>query len=254
MSDSTREVAIPRLMDEHGGRLYRMATRICRTPQEAEDLVQETFLQAFRKWDQFEGRSSPITWLYTIASRQCQRFHRKRSGEPSQLESLEELLPSSEVGIPVLDVDESNLRLQAEERVGQGIAALPLEYRMPLILKDIAELSVAEVGEVLGLKPTTVKTRVHRARLKLRKVLIEGLPQRDAPPPPSDRQFCLDLLRAKQEALDRGVPLEFGGRTLCDRCAETFRALDITQDACRALGSGRLPDEIRRFLEENLES
>ena len=60
---------IPRLVEEHGGKMFGLAKRMCRTVEQAEDLVQETFLQAYRKWDQFEGRSSPATWLYTIASR-----------------------------------------------------------------------------------------------------------------------------------------------------------------------------------------
>ena len=80
--------AIPRLLEAHGGRLLGMASRLCGQRDEAEDILQETFLQAFRKWDQFEGRSDPATWLYTIAVRACQRKHRRRSGEPRNMESL----------------------------------------------------------------------------------------------------------------------------------------------------------------------
>ena len=86
-----REEAIPRLLDLHGGRLLGLGQRICGTPEEAEDLVQEIFVQAWRKWDQFDGRSDPFVWLYTIARRICQRMHRKRAGEPERLESLDVL-------------------------------------------------------------------------------------------------------------------------------------------------------------------
>ena len=59
--------ALPMLIDRYGGRIYGLGVRFCGNEADAEDLVQEVFLQAFRKWDQFEGRSAPSTWLYTIA-------------------------------------------------------------------------------------------------------------------------------------------------------------------------------------------
>ena len=94
-----------------------------------QDLVQETFLQAFRKWDQFEGRSAPSSWLYTIAARICQRRNRLRSGEPAKVESLSELLPSGQprvATIPSFDdsqLDEQ-LRREAQERVDRALAKL----------------------------------------------------------------------------------------------------------------------------------
>ena len=74
------EVAVGRLFEEHGARLYRLGVRFCGNADEAHDLVQDVFLQAFRNWKQFDGRSSTSTWLYTIAARRCQRRHRRRAG------------------------------------------------------------------------------------------------------------------------------------------------------------------------------
>ena len=82
-ADLSAKQAIPLLVDAHGGRLYGLGLKLCGNPADAEDLVQEVFLQAFRKWHQFEGRSDPSSWLYTIGARACQRMHRRRSGEPS---------------------------------------------------------------------------------------------------------------------------------------------------------------------------
>ena len=65
------EVALPRLLEAHGGRLYSLALKFCGSPEDAEDLVQEVFLLAFRKWSQFKGESRATTWLYTIAARAC---------------------------------------------------------------------------------------------------------------------------------------------------------------------------------------
>ena len=225
------ETAIPQLLREKGNHVYRMGLSLCGSPQAAEDLVQETFLLAFRHWRQFEGRSKASTWLYSIAVRACRRSKRLRSGEPRYLESLSELLPSGEPLVPDIPSQEegpmdAQLRREARETVEHAIADLPRAFRIPLVLKDLAELSVSEVAGILGLKEATVKTRVHRARLRLRKHLAEQLPRRKAAAPSHSRQICLDLLRSKQEALDRGVAFPLGEQELCSRCASLFATLD----------------------------
>lgn len=235
-----------------GPRLYSTALRLCRRPEDAEDLVQETLLQGFRKWDQFEGRANPSTWLYTIAARLCQRRHRRRAGEPARLESLSELLPSPHDRIPVLASGDNPLdehvRREAERTVGKALATLPAAFRLPLVLADIAELSTPDIARVLGLKEATVKTRIHRARLALRRALVSRLPSRLAPPPDHDRQVCLDLLAAKQEALDRHVPFRFSGDELCARCRALFQTLDLGRDVCVSLGRAELPDSLRALI------
>ncbi|MHC5114458.1 MAG: RNA polymerase sigma factor, partial [Planctomycetota bacterium] len=107
------------LVDEYGGQLYALGVRFCGDRTEAEDLVQEVFLQAYRAWDSFEGRSSRRTWLYTIAARACQRMHRKRAGEPERMGSLDELLPFGEPLIAVIpgELDDAQQgRIRAEAR------------------------------------------------------------------------------------------------------------------------------------------
>lgn len=249
--------AVTQWMDEHGGKIYGLGLRLCGSPQEAEDLVQETFLQAFRNWDRFEGRSSPSSWLFTIASRLCQRRHRRRSGEPARMEPLENLLPSGEGDVP--DVPDSgdgpldeHLRREAVEAVEAALARIPVTFRLPLVLKDIADLSISEISEALGIREATVKTRIHRARLALRRELARNLPRRPAPPPDHDRRVCLDLLQAKQEALDRGVDLDLPPGELCVRCRSLFSTLDLTQEACHAIGRGELPPAVRDLLRRRL--
>jgi RNA polymerase sigma-70 factor (ECF subfamily) len=247
------EEAIADLVERHGGRLYGVGLRLCGSPEEAQDLVQETFLSAFRHWHQFQGDARPTTWLYTIAKRACIRRQRKRSGEPVALEPLSALLPRPGEGIPELSVGEAGplrdrLRREAEAIVERALPELPLSFRLPLVLADIAELSTAEVAEVLGLKEATVKTRVHRARLKLRKAIAAALPGRPAEPPDHPRRVCLDLLRAKQEALDRGVPFPYSDAALCSRCRALFATLDLGQEACRALGRGEPPAGVRQAI------
>ncbi|MDH3591834.1 MAG: RNA polymerase sigma factor [Planctomycetota bacterium] len=247
-----RDTAIPKLLEQHGGRLYGLGLKLCGGPEEAEDLVQETFLQAYRKWDQFEGRSKPSTWLYTIASRVCQRMHRLRAGQPEKIGSLEDLVPfgDREMAVPPEGPLDAQIRKEGRARIEQAIASLPIDFRMPLVLKDIVGFPVAEVAAILGLKEATVKTRVHRARLRLRQELTAEFETRALPPPAYPKQVCLDLLAAKQEALDRGV--EFPREVICDRCRAVFASLDLAGDICAALGQGELPAELKKRLIERL--
>ena len=236
-------------------RLFRMALRMCGNREDAEDLVQDTLLQAFRKWRQFEGRSSASTWLYTIAARQCQRRHRRRAGEPKHIQSLSELMPSPSDPLLALSAEgdgplDAHIRHEAEITVSAAVATLPPHFRLPLVLADIAELSTPQIAEVLGLKEATVKTRIHRARLLVRRALLQNLPTRTAPAPDHDRQMCVDLLHAKQEALDRHVPFPFSTEELCSRCRSVFAALDLGRDACGWLGGNALPESLRHLIRE----
>ncbi len=242
--------AIPQLVREHGDRIYALILRMCGSREDAEDLVQETFLRAYRKWDQFEGRSSPTTWLYTIALRLCRRMHRRRAGAPPRIESLQDLLPFGEPRIAALpgeteDALSRRVRDEARERIEAAIAALPAAFRLPLVLKDIIDLPVSDVAAVLGVKPATVKSRVHRARLRIRKQLLGALPKKSAPPPAYPLSMCLDLLEAKQEALDRGVPFPIKDAIICERCRSICATLDLAVDLCHELASPAAPRAIR---------
>jgi RNA polymerase sigma-70 factor (ECF subfamily) len=244
-----RDVALPLLVEAYGGRLLSTARRLCGNAHEAEDLVQETFLQAYRNWHQFEGRAKASTWLFTIASRLCQRMHRRKSGEPRRTESLETLLPFGEDVIGVVpredDALEAQIRREGRERVERAIAELPDDFRMPLVLKELVGLPVEEVATILEIKPATIKTRLHRARLRIRKALEESLPREQVPQAIFSRQICLDLLNAKQEALDSGTEFEFPDQVICERCAEVFATLDLSRDICREIARGEMPEGLR---------
>ncbi|MCU0688555.1 MAG: sigma-70 family RNA polymerase sigma factor [Phycisphaerales bacterium] len=251
--------AIARLLTQHGPRLYALASRLCRHKEDAADLVQDVFLQAFRKWHTFKGDAAPGTWLYTIAARSCKARTRRKGGVDRRVPSFSQLLPFAER--TNLDVPsggeqpvEVAVRREATRAVQQAIVNLPEHFRLPLVLKEMLELSVEDVAEALNVKPETVKTRLHRARLMLRKALVETakIPTRRAEQPSYERQVCLDLLKAKLDALDRG---QEAGRSpippgmVCQRCAAVFAELDLAQHACAALAEGTLPASVRRTIE-----
>ncbi len=250
--------AIAELVDAYAGPIYGLGLRFCGNATDAEDLVQEVFLNAQKGWDGFRGESDPKTWLYTIAARACQRMQRKKAGEPDRVASLDAKLPFGERLIASIaseqdGVVQEQIRREARSRVEEAIAGLPEDFRVPLVLKEIVGFTVPEVAGMLGLEEGTVKSRVHRARLKLREAVDAVLPRNPEPAPPSahEQRVCLDLLNAKQEALDRGV--EFDGAVICDRCRSVFAALDLAQETCRDLAGGVLPEGVRERLERALE-
>jgi hypothetical protein len=127
-------------------------------------------------------------------------------------------------------------------------------FRLPLVLKDLMDLSISDVAEILDIKEATVKTRLHRARVMAAKEINRGTSQLTGPSDDPSKKMCLDLLRAKQDAMDRGVAFPIGKEVLCARCRSLFSTFDLTRDACRRLGEGELPEPVKKALLEELKS
>jgi RNA polymerase sigma-70 factor (ECF subfamily) len=157
--------------------MYRFAHRLCGEAEAAKDLVQETFLNAYRGLDQFRGDAQISTWLYTIASRACLRMRRKRKGAPDRELSLEEFIPTSDgefrLQIPIdgLSPEAALHNKQLREALDTAINQLPKKYKMVLVLRDMEGVSAKEVGTIMGLNERAVKSRLHRARLFVRRQL-----------------------------------------------------------------------------------
>lgn len=251
------EKALSRLFEKHSSLIYNLGLRLCRSHESAQDLVQETFLRAFRNWHQFEGRSSPATWLFAIAMRTHKRVCRRLKGRFT--EPLASLPPTWEEKIPDISRGEEGplqevLRQEAQESVYRAMRSLPIDFRVALTLKSLVEFSVTEIAEVLGIKEATVKTRVHRARLLLREGLVKPPPKRNGALIEPSQQVCLDLLYANQQALDRGVEFPLARGELCSRCRVLFATLDLAYETCSRLKSGELPAPLRKLLLEEMDS
>ncbi len=165
------------LVNRYEAKVYRLALRFLRNPEDAEDALQESFLQVHRGLKNFEGRSSFSTWLYRLATNVCLMKIRHRSTEPSHLVPLEENLPHHQgSGNSSLDdwterPEDALLTKESKEKMLEAMGKLPLDYRAVFILRDIEGLSNFEVGEALGISVAAVKSRLHRARLTLRGML-----------------------------------------------------------------------------------
>lgn len=175
------ETAFEDLVARYQDRVFRLACRLTGNDGEAADVLQETFLQLYRKLASFRGESRFGTWLYRIATNAALMQRRARARRPA--EPLDPYLPrfdasGQHAATPAeLQVaaraDELLDRDELAERAREGIERLPDMYREAFVLRDLEEMPTAEVAKVLGLEPAAVRQRVHRARLMLRGYLSD---------------------------------------------------------------------------------
>lgn len=166
------EAAIRSIMQANNRRLYRLARGILRNDAEAEDVVQETYVRAFTHLDGFRGDSALATWLARIAMNEALgRLRRQRASvdldalAPGVLEAQIIQFPLS---APSEDPEKSMAQREIQAVVEHAIDELPEAFRIVFITRVIEGMNVEETAEILGLKPETVKTRLHRARTMLR--------------------------------------------------------------------------------------
>jgi len=166
------EAAIRLILQSNNRRLYRIARGILRNDSEAEDVVQETYVRAFTHLENFRGDSSLATWLARIAMNEALgRLRRQRPGvewtslPPGTLEAQIIQFPLSATSV---DPEKSMAQREIQHVVEHAIDELPDAFRIVFITRVIEGMNVEETAEILGLKPETVKTRLHRARTILR--------------------------------------------------------------------------------------
>lgn len=162
---------------QHATGVYRLALRLMRNEAEAEDVMQETFLNAFKGIGRFDGRSELRTWLYRIAYNAA--MMRLRRAQPEFVSVDEALEPEDGTPlprqlfdwsrVPEQDLEKAELRAEMEK----AIQEMPEKLRSVFVMRELEELSTEETAQALGMKAESVKTRLHRARLWLRERLSE---------------------------------------------------------------------------------
>jgi RNA polymerase sigma-70 factor, ECF subfamily len=166
--------AMREVYDRTSERIYRLLLKITRNPDHALDLVQDTYVRAFTRMHQFDGRASLATWLYRIAVNEALQSARRDAVADAKLGELRDRnYAESETGQVVTQLD-----------VADALAALPVEERTILLLRYQDGLDYAAISDVTGFPPGTVSSRLNRAREKMRTLLYKdyGAPEENAPP------------------------------------------------------------------------
>jgi RNA polymerase sigma-70 factor (ECF subfamily) len=164
-----------RLVDLFSGKIYRLALQITGNTQDAEDVLQETFLKAFHALPKFEGRSSLSTWLYRIAVNEALMILRQQKTQFSLFEDNDSGEEKDNVDLQLVDwccLPETELQSTETRRVlDEAVQRLSPALRLVFLLRDVEGLSVKDTADALGITESAVKVRLLRARLRLREEL-----------------------------------------------------------------------------------
>jgi len=165
---------------EHMPSLYSAALRMTRNPADAEDLVQETYLKAYRAFGSFQAGTNLKAWLYRILTNTFINAYRSRKRRPEQteLDDVEDLylyrrLGGLEAAAAGRSAEEEVLDHFTETDVKEAVESLPEQFRMAVLLADVEGFSYKEIAEILDIPIGTVMSRLHRGRKALQKALFE---------------------------------------------------------------------------------
>jgi RNA polymerase sigma-70 factor, ECF subfamily len=240
--------------------VYSFSMKVCGHPEDAEDTMQEVLYRSLRHLAKLDNPSALAVWLYTVTRNRCWRMRRKGSSAPKKILSLDDLMPDDIEMARLLEAaarepEDHLLRDEQHKLLQQAILRIPAQLRIVLVLHDMEELATEEVAQILDLQPGTVRVRLHRARLSVRKELSRipegtkrgkhlksaGLgrrrPMRKSRQRPAE---CRDLFANLSEYLDGRVePLTCERMQehieACPSCVAFLRDLRAAIDRCRAV-------------------
>jgi RNA polymerase sigma-70 factor (ECF subfamily) len=233
--------------------VYSFSMKVCGHPQDAEDTMQEVLFRSIGHLAKIQDPQALAVWLYTVTRNRCWRMRRKPAQAPARTLSLDELMPDGvELGRMLADAAESpeDTLLHAEQHhlLHQAVLQIPANLRIVLVLHDMEELTTEQVAQVLDLQPGTVRVRLHRARLAVRKQMsriLDGAPPESeaAPSEKSATQHpaaCRDLFANLSEYLDGrlepGTCDEMRAHIEgCPSCVAFLRDLRAAIDRCRSM-------------------
>jgi RNA polymerase sigma-70 factor (ECF subfamily) len=234
--------ALEALLAHHQARIYRFGLKMCRDPEDARDVLQDTLLAVARGVRGFRRDSSISTWFYTIARSFCIKKRRRSKFAPAVERSLDSdaSLEAARLVDPSRRPDEALAGQQIEAALEQAIGALDPRHREVLLLRDVEGLTAPQVAEVLGVSVPAVKSRLHRARLFVRAQVapLLGVPAgRSATP-----RACPDILSLFSKYLEEEIGPEVCAtleRHLegCPRCRTVCDSLRRTLALCHTSGA-----------------
>lgn len=234
--------------------VYSFSMRVCGQREDAEDTMQEVLLKSVPQLAKFTNPKALLVWLYKVAKNRCLMNRRKSKFAPLHELSLEELMPDRKelkqlITDGRIDPEAFAIRSEQASRLRKAVQKLPPQYRTVLVLRDMEGLTDDEVAEITGIRPGTVRVRLHRARLFVRKELVrswmtsDGKGDRSARTQTADKQFrparCkamfAELSNYLDEELDDSLCEELERHMEgCGPCQAFLATLQATIDQCRA--------------------
>lgn len=235
---------------EHGLRLLEQTVlsfgmKVCGHREDAEDTAQEVLLKLLPYVSRFDSPKAFSVWLYTVARNRCLMSRRRSKFAPREELTLDELMPSDEE-LAALNVQGHStpegllLRKENAEGVRVALEKIPIQYRLILVLHDMEGLDTSEVARITGLREGTVRVRLHRARLALRRELASGAggkAKRRLASPRKPRS-CREIFAALSDYLDKALDPKLCERLEkhmagCTPCEAFLADLEHTVERCR---------------------
>src|SRR5438105_4666629 len=264
--------------------VFSFSMRVCGQREDAEDTMQEVLLKSVPHLPKFDSPKALVVWLYKVAKNRCLMSRRRSKFAPKPDLSLEELMPDRKEleqmgGDESINPEAFAIRSEEAGRLRDAIQKLPPHYRIVLVLRDMEGLTDEEVTEITGLRSGTVRVRVHRARLFVRKELMKGLtprsgratlassasyqeqPGKEQPRPARCKAMFAELSNYLDEQLDDSLCEELerhlGG---CEPCKAFLSSLEATIEQCRtspteapsSKKAGRLRKQLLKNYEQTL--
>ena len=246
--------------------VYAFSLKVCGHPQDAEDTMQEVLLKSIPHLEKFESPRALAVWLYKVARNRCISNHRGEKNSAAKNISLEELMPDGRELAELLSrhpgPEATAVKRESAEHLKRAIAAIPPAYRMVLVLHDMEELSTAEVAQITGLREGTVRVRLHRARLLVRRYLADlakgvgaGSIALHAAAGPKRPQRCRRLFAALSDYMDGVVDdavCEEMDRHIsdCEPCQAFLASLKHAVAECRSYAPQCDPQRAQELRQE----
>ena len=251
--------------------VFSFSMRVCGHREDAEDTMQEVLLKSVPQLPKFDSPKALVVWLYKVAKNRCLMNRRKSKFAPSQELSLEELMPDRKefehFSSEKVNPESFAIRSDEASRLRNAVQKLPAQYRIVLVLRDMEGLTDNEVAEITGLRAGTVRVRLHRARLFVRKELMRtwnartdkrARAQRVAHQenrPAHCKAMFAELSDYIDEQLDDSLCEEFERHLAgCEPCQAFIATLKATIEQCRNSppdGPPRLAAKLRQELIDN---
>lgn len=238
--------------------VYSFSMKVCGHPEDAEDTMQEVLFRSIAHLSKIQDPQALAVWLYTVTRNRCWRMRRKGADASKQAYSLDELMPDdAELGRLLADATQSPegtvLHAEQAHMLHQAVLRIPAPLRLVLVLHDMEELNTEQVATILGLQPGTVRVRLHRARLAVRKEMsriLDGVPAEKASAKPRRKKprsekegrppECRELFANLSDYMDGRVEAPTCDQMrkhieACPACVAFLRDLRTAIDRCRSL-------------------